>query len=88
MHGVQGQGAGRRQKDSHTEIQQILFKIFHEVRQPVVGLQGLGYLLENEMVREEEIVMLAGMMRDSIALLDERTKDLSAYIHSLEISLH
>ncbi len=68
------------------ETQKILFKISHEVRQPVASIMSLTDLLDAKIISEEELQSVSSMMKNSIISLDVRTRDLSAYITSLDMA--
>ena len=71
------------QKRRIDEIHEILFKISHEVRQPVVQLQGITNVLADNQISAAELITICDMMSASVALLDRRTRELSEYVASL-----
>jgi len=68
------------------ETQQILFKISHEVRIPVVNILGISNLLEDSDIAGDELRMVAGSMKSSAVLLDQHTRNLTTYISSLNLA--
>ena len=52
------------------ELQEVLFKISHEVRHPVVQILGVSDLLEQQLIAPDELNVIMSAMRQSALLRD------------------
>ena len=66
------------------ELQEVLFKISHEVRHPVVQILGVSDLLEQQLIAPDELNVIMSAMRQSALLLDSHTRDLSNYVYTMK----
>lgn len=69
------------------ELEDMLFMISHNVRQPVTNLVGLVNLLESKENSEEELATILTYIKDSAYALDDFTRELTTYINGLDIKL-
>lgn len=69
------------------ELEDMLFMISHNVRQPVTNLLGLVNLLENKENSEDELATILSYIKDSAHALDDFTRELTTYINGLDIKL-
>ena len=74
----------KSQEQRIKSLENILFMTSHKVRIPVTNITGLSSLLDNPGLRCEDLVFITEGMKDSVILLDDFTKELSAYIYSLK----
>ena len=65
------------------EAKAILYKISHEIRQPVANIIGVSTLLDNELISEHELSYIANAMKESALQLDIRTRNLSEFVHTI-----
>jgi hypothetical protein len=65
------------------EAKAILYKISHEIRQPVANIIGVSTLLDNELISEHELSYIANAMKESALQLDIRTRNLSDFVHTI-----
>jgi len=65
------------------EAEEILFRISHEIRQPVTSILGVSNVLDNANLSKEDLNMVTSAMKQSAAILDERTTELSSYVSLL-----
>ncbi len=73
------------EKEQYTkELEEVLFKISHEVRHPVVQILGMAELLEHSLVSEEERPAILASIKESATLLDTYTRDLSLFVTSIK----
>lgn len=66
------------------ELKEVLFKISHEVRHPVVQILGVSDLLEQELISPDEFNLIMSAMRESALLLDSHTRDLSDFVYTMK----
>jgi len=73
------------EKEQYTkELEEVLFKISHEVRHPVVQILGMAELLEHSLVPEEERPAILALIKEAATLLDTYTRDLSLFVTSIK----
>ncbi len=65
-------------------LEKILFKISHEVRQPVTQILGVSDLLKETQLNQEELRMLIEGMKESADLLNLYTRELNQYVHKMK----
>ncbi|WP_177733746.1 PAS domain-containing protein [Flavobacterium inviolabile] len=65
-------------------LEKILFKISHEVRQPVTQILGVSDLLNDTQLNQEELRILINGMKKSAALLNLYTRELNQYVHNMK----
>ena len=68
------------QKRYLRETEEVLFKISHEVRRPVVQILGVTNLFETSRVGSQDTPMLMGALQKSARELDTYTRDLSTFV--------
>jgi CHASE3 domain sensor protein len=66
------------------ELKEVLFKISHEVRHPVVQILGVSDLLEQQLISPDEFGIFMSAMRESAQLLDSHTRDLTNFVYSMK----
>lgn len=64
-------------------MEEMLYKISHEVRQPVVQILGLSDLFEHHIDSEEDLKMTINGIRRSAILLDNYTRELAGFVHKI-----
>lgn len=69
------------------EIEQLLFKISHEVRQPVCHIIGVSNILDNNLITPEEFKTVVDYMRNSAILLDTYTKELTNFVSDMKMNV-
>ncbi len=69
------------------ELEDMLFMISHNVRQPVTNLVGLVNLLESKENSEEELATILAYIKESAHALDDFTRELTSYINGLDMKL-
>ncbi|WP_207423530.1 PAS domain-containing protein [Desertivirga brevis] len=62
------------------ELEEVLFKISHEVRSPVVKILGVAQLMELSLIEQEELPMIIDSMKSCALLLDRYTRELSDFV--------
>ncbi|WP_347068943.1 PAS domain-containing protein [Flavobacterium sp. WV_118_3] len=65
-------------------LEKILFKISHEVRQPVTQILGVSDLLKETQLNQDELRMLIEGMKESADLLNLYTRELNQYVHKMK----
>lgn len=65
-------------------LEKMIFLTSHRVRQPVVNLQGVSYLLDAETFSHEDLHRIAGYMKDSVEALNAVTKELTDFIADMK----
>jgi hypothetical protein len=74
-------------RDQHIqEIEQLLFKISHEVRHPVCHILGISHLLENSLLTLEEFKTVISHVRKSVELLDVYTRELTNFVSEMRMT--
>lgn len=68
------------------KLEEVLFKISHEVRHPVVQILGISQLLDKSLVSDPELEDLMGSIQESAKQLDAYTRDLSAFVTDMKIN--
>ena len=74
-----------QEKELYTkELEQVLFKISHEMRQPIVQILGLSEVIEDSTASNEETEKFLGLMKESALALDKYTRDLSGFVTAIK----
>ncbi|MCX6207592.1 MAG: PAS domain S-box protein [Bacteroidetes bacterium] len=68
------------------ELEELLFILSHEVRQPVANIQGIANLFERHIDHPEELRKLVHLIQQSARILDDFTKKLTLFVHELEVN--
>lgn len=68
------------------ELEEVLFKISHEVRSPVVKILGVAQLMELSLIDEKELPMIIDSMKSCALLLDRYTRELSEFVTEMKES--
>lgn len=68
------------------EIEQLLFKISHEVRQPVCHIIGVSNMLDNSLITPEEFQKVVSYMKKSAVLLDTYTQELTDFVSDMKMN--
>lgn len=62
-------------------LEDIMHNISHHVRTPIVRTQGISYLIEEGLVKnEEEITTILSSLKENLNYLDTYTRDLSTLV--------
>ena len=72
------------QKIYEKGLRQMLFIISHKIRQPITKIMGLSVLMEDKIDNPEDLNQLVGYIKASSILLDEFTKELTAFVYQQE----
>lgn len=76
-----------KKKEEYTRaIEEMLFKISHQVRQPVVQILGVAHLLNHSSLNQDELQVIMNGMQQSAMLLDNYTRELTTFISQLDYS--
>lgn len=65
------------------DLKEVLHKISHEVRSPVVQIMGISELLDNSLITTGDLEHIVGAMKDSVVLLDTYTRDLTYFVNGM-----
>ncbi|MGV3509459.1 MAG: PAS domain S-box protein [Sphingobacteriaceae bacterium] len=68
------------------EIEQLLFKISHEVRQPVCHMLGISNLLDKSLINPEEVEMIVSSIKGAVNQLDVYTKELTEFVSGMKMN--
>ncbi|MBC7915540.1 MAG: PAS domain-containing protein [Pyrinomonadaceae bacterium] len=68
------------------EIEQLLFKISHEVRHPVCHIMGVSNLLDNSLITLEEFKIVISHVKKSVGLLDTYTRELTQFVSEMKMN--
>lgn len=63
------------------ENREILYRISHQMRQPVVQIQGIAHVFENIQLSQDDLQQMASLMKDAANLLDRQTKELTDFVN-------
>ncbi|AOM79244.1 PAS domain-containing protein [Pedobacter steynii] len=64
-------------------MEEMLYKISHEVRQPVVQILGLSDLFDHHIDSEDDLKMTLDGIRRSAVLLDNYTRELAGFVRKI-----
>lgn len=73
----------RGREEQIKAMEEMLYKISHEVRQPVVQILGLSDLFEHHIDSEEDLRMTISGIKRSAILLDNYTRELAGFVHKI-----
>jgi len=74
-------------KEQHiNEIEQLLYKISHEVRQPVCQLEGFSYLLDKDLISATELNIFLKSIKEAIGQLNHSTKALTEFVSEMKMN--
>lgn len=73
----------RGREEQIKAMEEMLYKISHEVRQPVVQILGLSDLFEHHIDSEEDLRMAISGIKRSAILLDNYTRELAGFVHKI-----
>jgi signal transduction histidine kinase len=73
----------RGREEQIKAMEEMLYKISHEVRQPVVQILGLSDLFEHHIDSEEDLRMTISGIKRSAVLLDNYTRELAGFVHKI-----
>lgn len=62
------------------ELDSMLFMTSHKVRQPVANILGIAEQIEKNIYSRDELLKVTGYLKQSAILLDNFTRELTAYI--------
>ena len=68
------------------ELETLLFKISHELRQPVTQILGITHLLSDAVIQEEELKTFVTAMHHSAKQLDRYTKEVTVALTAMRNS--
>jgi len=71
-------------KDYVQGLEEMMFMTHHKVRQPVANILGMVMLMDEYANSPEELKKIAGYMKQSALHLDAFTRELTAFVSSLE----
>ncbi len=71
-------------KDYVHGLEEMMFMTHHKVRQPVANIIGMAILMDEYANSPEELKKIAGYMKQSALHLDAFTRELTAFVSSLE----
>ncbi|MBI3220726.1 MAG: PAS domain-containing protein [Bacteroidetes bacterium] len=63
------------------QLENILFDLSHKVRKPISNILGVSNLLEAKLINELEVQKFASYIKDSVVLLDQFTKEMTALVY-------
>lgn len=70
-------------EDRINTMEEMLYKISHEVRQPVVQILGLSHLFESNFDAEEDLKTTIEGIKQSAVQLDNYTRELAQFVHEI-----
>lgn len=76
----------KEEKDKEDQVnamEEMLFKISHELRQPVVKILGLSELFEHSGNSPEDLKIMIEGIKDSAIMLDNYTRELAGFVHKI-----
>jgi signal transduction histidine kinase len=72
------------QKEKYIKsIEDILFKISHEIRRPVCNIQGITNMLDFQSLSKEDLLKTSKYLKDSVAEIDTFTKTLTEFLNKI-----
>ncbi|MFD2162387.1 PAS domain S-box protein [Paradesertivirga mongoliensis] len=78
--------ADQKREEHIVEIEQLLFKISHQVRQPVCHILGVAQLLDQSLVGIEDFNEFSKATKESIRLLDVYTRELTEFVEKMRMN--
>ena len=73
----------RNREDQVNAMEEMLFKISHELRQPVVKILGLSDLIDDSRDSPEDLKIIIEGIKDSAIMLDNYTRELAGFVHRI-----
>ncbi|MCX2453423.1 PAS domain S-box protein [Pedobacter sp. PLR] len=73
----------RDREDQVNAMEQMLFKISHELRQPVVKILGLSELIDHAPDSAEDLKIMIAGIKESAIMLDNYTRELAGFVHKI-----
>lgn len=73
----------RNREDQVNAMEEMLFKISHELRQPVVKILGLSDLIDDSRNSPEDLKIIIEGIKDSAIMLDNYTRELAGFVHRI-----
>jgi signal transduction histidine kinase len=72
------------QKEKYIKsIEDILFKISHEIRRPVCNIQGITNALDYKNLSKDDLAKTSHYLKDSVAEIDTFTKTLTEFLNKI-----
>lgn len=76
-----------KEHEAHVSaMESMLFKVSHEVRQPVAQILGLSEILEKNTVSDQEMKMMLNSIRTAALALDAHTRELALFMNRIKDS--
>lgn len=74
-------------KEQHiNKIEQLLYKISHEVRKPVCQLEGFSYLLDKDLISATEFNIILKSIKEAVGELNHSTKVLTEFVSEMKMN--
>ncbi|WGQ09602.1 PAS domain S-box protein [Pedobacter gandavensis] len=70
-------------EDQVNAMEEMLFKISHELRQPVVKILGLSDLIDDSRNAPEDLKIIVEGIKESAIMLDNYTRELAGFVHKI-----
>lgn len=70
-------------EDQVNAMEEMLFKISHELRQPVVKILGLSDLIDDSRNSPEDLKIIVEGIKESAIMLDNYTRELAGFVHKI-----
>ncbi|WP_316841773.1 PAS domain S-box protein [Pedobacter gandavensis] len=70
-------------EDQVNAMEEMLFKISHELRQPVVKILGLSELFDYSGNSAEDLKIMIEGIKESAIMLDNYTRELAGFVHKI-----
>lgn len=77
--------AHKLQQENIRGLQEMMYMLSHELRQPIVQILGLTSLFDTLKNSPEETVEMAELIRESARSLDNYTRELTMFIYQAEL---
>ena len=79
----------RKNADYHREkdiedLEEMIFITCHKVRQPVLNILGVAYLLDMPKNTQDDLRTMLTYIRESAITLDDLTRELTTFVHNLK----
>lgn len=68
------------------ELEELLYMLSHEVRQPVANILGISKIFEKYLDQPEELIKLLYFIKQSAESLDAFTRKITLYVHELGVN--
>ncbi|MBB2150371.1 PAS domain-containing protein [Pedobacter gandavensis] len=73
----------RDREDQVNAMEEMLFKISHELRQPVVKILGLSDLIDHSLSSPKDLKIIIDGIKESAVMLDNHTRELAKFVHKI-----